>query len=578
MKKIPYGIGNYGMLKEENYYFVDKTPFIEKLENSNSRYIFFLRPRRFGKSLFISMLEHYYDVNQKDKFDILFGDTYIGKNPTKLRNSIPVLKFNFSGVPTSGSLDDTKYFFNLMVKDVVSSFYYKYHQNTGGLEVFNKEFQNIENASAVLNRFIKLMSDKKQNYYLFIDEYDNFANNILIEHGKDRYRNITHAGGFLRSFFAVIKNGTESRVIERLFVTGVSPLVLSDVTSGFNIGDNISIRTPFNSMIGFTESEVGNLVDYYISEKAIVSEDRNKILAAMKQNYDNYSFSSDISERLYNSDMVLYFMNLYLMENKMPSDLLDENVRTDYGKLRFLLTEKDKLNGNFNILKNILDKGEISGELVKSFSISELINQEKFQSLLFYLGLITIKENIYATKYNFIIPNRIIKRLQWNFIQQALKENYDLNVNIPFLKDEFDNLAFNGEWQKLFAYILDKFYEAVSIRDFVFHEEGIKMFLLAYLNVTPLYIVQSEPEMHGGYADIFLQKDFIVTEKTKYEYIVELKYLKKSEAKQADIQKLEQEATAQLEKYAKSKKIKEKLIKIIIITTAEKLLLMKEVK
>jgi len=578
MKKIPYGIGSFGKLREENFYFVDKTRYIELLENLNSSYIFFLRPRRFGKSLFISMLEHYYDIDKKDKFDILFGDTYIGKNPTKLKNSMPILKLNFSGIPTSGSLKEIEESFNGLIKETLNDFFYRYKHIISNLDAIRTEIFSKENATDMLRNFTLNMSKINMIYYLLIDEYDNFANNILIEHGKERYISITHAGGFLRSFFAVIKNGTENRVIERLFVTGVSPLVLSDVTSGFNIGDNISTESLFNSMIGFTQNEVNTLVDYYIQENVVKLSDKENVLFAMKNNYDNYAFSEKTDEKLYNSDMVLYFMNKYMMNGKIPNNLLDENVRIDYGKLRFLLTEKNKLNGNFNVLKDILNKGEISGELVRSFSIGELIDTKKFRSLLYYLGLITIKENTFGNDYTYIVPNKIIKILQWSYIRQSLIENYPLKINVDFLEQEYKNLAFKGDWQRLFSYILDNFYDAVSIRDFVFHEEGIKMFLLAYLNVTPLYIVQSEPEMHGGYADIFLQKDFITTDKTKYEYIVELKYLKKNEAKQADIQKLEIEATSQLEKYAKSKKIKEKLIKIIIITTAEKLLLIKEVK
>jgi len=230
----------------------------------------------------------------------------------------------------------------------------------------------------------------------------------------------------------VIKNGTESRVIERLFVTGVSPLVLSDVTSGFNIGDNISTREMFNSMIGFTYEEVESIIDYYINENAIKKEHKNIILEAMSINYNNYCFSSQTNERLYNSDMVLYYLNLYLTDKKLPTDLLDENVRTDYGKLRYLITEKGRLNGNFNVLKELLDKGMVTGELVKSFSIGELIDQEKFRSLLFYLGLITIKENIFGNTYEFIIPNLTINLLQWDFIRKAVMENYDLKINIDF--------------------------------------------------------------------------------------------------------------------------------------------------
>jgi ribosomal protein S8 len=524
------------------------------------------------------MLEHYYDINRKDEFDILFKDTYIGKHPTNLKNSIPVLKFNFSGIPTSDSLEEIEHSFDLKILWTIESFLMSYSKLIPNIDDIKSELAKSNSAGDLMNALVELLARNNVKYYLFIDEYDNFANNILIEHGKDTYKSITHAGGFLRSFFAVIKNGTESRVIERLFVTGVSPLVLSDVTSGFNIGDNISTDTLFNSMIGFSQEEVEELIDYYIKESAIKKDDRNEILEAMRLYYNNYTFSEATEEKLYNSDMVLYYVNKYLKSGKLPTDLLDENVRTDYGKLRYLITEKGRLNGNFNVLKELLDKGMVTGELVKSFSIGELIDTKKFKSLLFYLGLITIKENIFGNNFIFNIPNHTIKILQWDYIRKALSESFELKIDIDFLETEFVNMAFEGKWKRLFEYILDRFYEASSIRDFVFHEEGIKMFLLAYLNVSPLYIVHSEPEMNKGFADIFLQKDYIITDKTKYEYIVELKYVKKEELKKTKLSEIREQAINQLERYAKSKKIREKLIKIIIISTNDKLLLLEEIK
>ena len=330
-------------------------------------------------------------------------------------------------------------------------------------------------------------------------------------------------------------------------------------------------------MIGFTQNEVNEIIEYYYNQKVILPNHVKIIKQAMKLNYNNYTFSSKTDEKIYNSDMVLFYLNSYLTDKKLLSDLIDDNVRTDYGKLRFLITEKGKLNGNFEILKTLLDKGEVSGELVKSFSIGELIDEKKFRSLLFYLGLVTIKENIFGNEYIYIIPNKTINILQWDYIRKAISENFPLKIDTDFLKREFINMAFRGEWKNLLTYILEKFYEASSIRDFVFHEEGIKMFLLAYLNVSPLYIVQSESEMEKGYADIFLQKDYIVTDKTEYEYIIELKYIKKQEVKKIDLNKVKEESKKQLENYAKSKKIREKLIKIIIITTSDKLLLIKQI-
>ncbi|HCL56152.1 MAG TPA: hypothetical protein DHW82_03980 [Spirochaetia bacterium] len=579
MKKIPYGIANFEKIKEnKQFYYVDKTNYIKEIEDLGSQYHFFLRPRRFGKSLFLSMLEHYYDLNRKNQFDELFGDTYIGQNPTPLKNSFPILKLNFSGVPTDRDLISVQSSFNLKIKGNIHSFYVFYPSLTGGESQFEKDFSNIKDATDILNEFIRLMFEKNIRYYLLIDEYDNFANNVLIHHGKDNYQALTHSGGFLRSFFAAIKNATETRTVERMFAIGVSPLVLSDVTSGMNIGDNISFDLPFHAMAGFSQNEVESMLDYYIEQKAVHKEDRQTIIDIFNQNYNHYSFSHLTEKTLYNSDMVLYFFNKYFKSNQIPDYFLDENVRIDYGKLRFLILESGKLNGNFNILSEIIENGETPCELVHSFALNEIIQKDKFKSFLYYLGLLTIKEHIYGSKFILSIPNEVIKTMHYDTIRASLSEGIKLNINVDFLKNEFDNLAFHGRWKSIFDHILEKLYEIASIRDFIQKEHGIKLFMLAYLNVSPLYFVESEPEMNKGYADIFLRKNTFTTDKTQHEYIVELKYLTQEDLKRENsIDMHRKEAIGQLEKYAVSKTITCTLHKIILICSAQEVLLLEEV-
>ena len=576
MKKIPYGIANFEAIKEnDNYYFVDKTRYIELIESLGTKYHFFLRPRRFGKSLFISILEHYYDINRKNQFEQLFGNTYIGKNPTPLRNSYPVLKLNFSGLPTYGDINSIQNSFNLKIRGNIHTFYVFNSSLTGGETQFEKDYKNLFEATDIFNEFVRLMYERGIKYILLIDEYDNFANNILTDHGKDNYQIITHGSGFLKGFFAVIKNATETRTVERMFVTGVSPLVLSDVTSGMNIGDNISPIPEFNSMIGFTQREVETMLDYYIENKVVKKEDREEILDIFRINYNNYCFSKKTNEKVYNSDMILYFFNKYIQQGEIPSNLLDENVRIDYSKMQFLILESKKLNGNFDILSEIVEKGECETDLIHSFALKELIEESKFKSLLYYLGLLSIKEFVYGTKFVLSIPNEVIRIMHFDYIRNSLKDSYDLKINIDFLKNEFDNLAFKGEWEKLLKYIIDKFYEASSIRDFIYREQGIKSFMLAYLNVTPLYFVESEKEMNKGYADIFLRKNYFTTPKTKYEYIIELKYVKSDEDKsEKAIELYKKEALEQIDRYAKSHNITCELKKIVIICSATELLYM----
>ncbi|MBF0398248.1 MAG: AAA family ATPase, partial [Desulfobacterales bacterium] len=522
MKRIPYGNSNFEKIMTENYYFIDKTKYIEKLEELSSQYIFFLRPRRFGKSLFLSMLEHYYDINRKEQFNVLFKDTYIGKNPTPLKNSYPVLKFNFSMVEISGTIKDIeKRFFNY-IYGICENFLKDYKDIFENVVLKSEE--KYSGSGDILNNILKLTKGK--DFYLMIDEYDNFANNILIEHGQDSYMSVTHAEGFLRSFFTIIKGGTDTKTIDRIFVTGVSPLVLADVTSGFNIGTNISLEEQTKFMVGFTQDETNSMIDYYIAENIFQKIEKDKILSDLREWYNGYNFSiTNPSEKIYNSDMVLYYINIYLMRSVPPVDMLDDNVRTDYEKIKYLILLNNQLNGNFDILREVLETGKTEGELIKSFAIGEEIDITRFRSLLFYLGLLTINETFPDNVYKFVIPNRVINLMMWGYIIKALKEIFQFKLNTDNLSKLFRNLAFKGEWGDFFSYLFDKFYEASSIRDFIYREEGVKGFLLAYLNMTSLFKVYSEPEFNKGFADIYLEPDTRFPE-IKTGFLIELKYVK----------------------------------------------------
>ncbi|MEW6709686.1 MAG: AAA family ATPase, partial [Candidatus Riflebacteria bacterium] len=475
-KKILYGTSNFEAIISDNGYYVDKTVFIEKLESLGAKYVLFLRPRRFGKSLFISTLEHYYDINRAGQFDELFGKLYIGKNPTPLKNSFPILKFNFSGVISQGTVEEIEHSFNLGILSDIRLFYARYEQFTGGETAFKDEFVSIEKASDALRLFINLMLKKQIKYYLLIDEYDNFANNILADHGKDRYHRITHGTGFLRNFFTIIKTGTDTRTVEKMFATGVSPLVMSDVTSGFNVGENISQDAMFNEMAGFTEDEVKTMVDYYISEKVIPEQDRNRVLITMKSVYDGYSFSSEADRSVYNSNSVLYLINQYTKSHKMPIDVIDTNMRTDYQKLRFLVIESQKLNGNFNLLSEVLETNEVRSELVRNFPVVDLIEREKFVSFLYYLGFLTIK-GLDVDQFVFSVPNDMCQEILWDYVRKSLQDAYSLEL--IELNKVYAKMTRHGEWEPLFTYIFTEFYKIASNRDFIYREQGIKGFLLA---------------------------------------------------------------------------------------------------
>ena len=572
MKKIPYGISSFDKIKSGDYYFVDKTKYIELIEEMGSPYLFFLRPRRFGKSLFISMLEHYYDINGVGQFDKLFGDTYIGQNPTQLKNSYPVLRFNFSMVKTQGTVEQLKQGFCLNVWAEMDIFISKYKDRYNFDNEISKKIESKVDPGDMLLVFHNEMKKKHVSFYMIIDEYDNFANNVLIEHSAETYQKITHSGGFLRNFFSLIKGLTDSREIDRLFISGVSPLVMADVTSGFNIGDNISLWPDFGAMVGFNREELKELVEYYIPGQ------HENLFHLLSEWYDNYCFDENLIEtHIFNSTSILYFLKENLSLKRIPSNLIDENLRTDYGKLRFLILEGKKLNGNFIILKDLVQTKETTGRLVRSFAADELINAEKFRSLLFYLGFTTLKGISPDGRYSYTIPNKLINNLLWEYIQKSMDEVFKLNIDKDFLEQIFTDMALEGKWKPALQYIVDKFYETVSVRDFTFHEEGLKTFLLAWLNLTNLYDVVSEKEKNKGYADICLEPDRRFTEYVKYDYIIELKYLKAveietPEKEEAAINLAVKTATAQLNQYAADNRFK--TIKIVIVASAKKLLFM----
>ena len=575
MKKIHYGISNFETIQTENYYYIDKTKFIEILENYGSRYLFFLRPRRFGKSLFISMLHSYYDIKAKEQFNQLFGNTYIGKNPTPLKSSFPVLRFNFSMVAINGTVEEIKHSFLLNIIGEILVFINKYADCFNLDLQIQKKIEDEKDAANVIMLFAREMKIKKVSVFMIIDEYDNFANNILTEHGEETYTKVTHAGGFLRGFFTVIKGLTDNREIDRLFIAGVSPLVMADVTSGFNIGDNISQDPQLSAMIGINNEEAKQILDYYDSF-GIFNQPLDSILADFNQWYNGYSFNSNL-EKIYNTISVLYYINQYIKTNKSPIILTDENMRTDYGKFRFLIAAGKKLNGNFNILKDLAQTNQTSSALVRSFALNELIAEEKFKSLLFYLGFISISKMQPDNEYVFTIPNKLIKVIIWEFIQKAFVDVYDLKINQDYLKRAFKSMALEGDWKPALQYIIDKFYEAVSIRDFVFHEEGLKTFFLAWLNLTNLFRVTSEKELNQGFADIYLEPEHQFGDYVKHGYVIELKYIKseflKSKAKsEPEVKRAIETATAQLYQYSPYDNCT--TTKLIIVASAKKLLYM----
>jgi len=576
LKRIPYGVTDFKLIQNENYYYVDKTKHFTILEEI-ARYAFLIRPRRFGKSLWLSVLDCYYDINRADEFDTTFKNTWIKDNPTDEKSSYLMLKFNFSAV--NPNIDDVERSFKSYIKECIFIFNEIYK------EYLSIEYQNeIKNITKPYDKFRFLLNYSKKNnlkLFIIIDEYDNFTNTILTNYGNMSYEKITHAEGFYRYFFNILKEGTTGTdsSISKLFITGVSPVTMDDVTSGFNIGTNITTEQPFEEITGFTEAEVKEMIDYYYNNDALELR-YEELQPILSEWYNNYVFSEDYTTKLYNSDMILYYLNRAVVLNAPPKNLIDMNVKTDYKKLRHLLILDKKLNGNFSQLKTLMDEGEISSNIVSSFPVAELTYPENFTSLLYFLGIITI-DRVDGGRVVFKIPNNTVKSIYSSYLIEGYKDADVFKLNIFTFSNLMQGMAYKAEWKPLIEFIADNMKTQLTIRDFIDGEAALRGFLTAYFNLSGFYIIKPEYEFNKGFIDIFFKPHLHIYKDLPYSYLLELKYIKRSEyTKKIEKTKLK-EAKEQLLKYSKDKRITEsigttKLIKLALIFNGWELVCLEE--
>lgn len=545
MKKIPYGIADFKVIQDEHYYYVDKTMFIPLLEEAG-KFLFFIRPRRFGKTLFLNVLESYYDCAWKDEFDNLFKDTYIKTNPTSEKHAYLVLKFNFSRVnPDPQNVESS---FNAHAEDRFFLFGKKYRDLLG--DDYFGMMANKRNAHEKLNFLLDYVGTIGLKIYILIDEYDNFTNTILSTAGQTSYYELTHGTGFFRFFFNILKGGTSDTGagISRLFITGVSPVTMDDVTSGFNIGQNISLESDCHRLLGFTAQDVQDMLEYYhIHKKTGLSSD--VILTMIREWGDHYRFSKDASQTLFNSDMVLYFVKSLLKTGKFPEDMIDENVRIDYGKLRHLVVLDKQLNGNFQQLAHIIETEEVQSKVVKSFPVDGLTKSQNFISLLFYFGLLSYVD-VQEGEVCLRIPNRTVKSLMYSYLRDGYEDVDVFQVDVWHFAHLIHEMAYKGEWEPVFRFLADEVERQTRIRDYLTGEKVIQTFLLAYLNVADYYLTRSEEEMGKGYADLYLEPFFPKYPDMKYAYLIEIKYIKRKEWTEDLQEEQRDEARKQLQQYA----------------------------
>ena len=579
MKRLPYGINDFEAVIEQNQYYVDKTMYLPLLESQPSN-IFFIRPRRFGKSIFLSMLHAYYDCSKKEKFQTLFGDLWVGKHPTPLQGKYQILHLDFSYV--GGSIEKLEENFNMYLRVKLDGFMRVYQEFY--LADFKERFFQSDSGTEKLALLQDETAAKGIPLYLIIDEYDNFTNTVLNEQGENVYWAITHADGFYRDVFKKFKG-----MFERIFITGVSPVTLDDVTSGFNIGWHISTKPEFNQMLGFSQEEVRKMFAYYKEMGGIpATSDIEAMIDEMKPWYDNYCFSKKALEtqsKVFNCDMVIYYLRNYMDYGQAPDLMIDPNTRTDYNKMKKLL-QLDKLDGDRKgVIRTIAETGQIVTTLEETFPASRLTNPQTFTSLLFYYGMLTIKDT-FGDMLILGIPNNNVRKQYYGYLLEQYQE--EKFVDLTQMKILFTYMALEGKWRDALEAMAKAYENVSSVRDGIESERNLQGFFMAYLNLNNYYYTAPELELNHGYCDFFLLPN-LTHYATKHSYILELKVLSKKdyESKPEDgkLSKAEaqwQEAEEQIKRYAAAPRVEAlrqgtTLHKIIMQFVAGKLVRMEEV-
>ncbi|KAB6110542.1 ATP-binding protein [Bacteroides xylanisolvens] len=575
-KRIPYGMMNFIDVREDDCYYVDKTHYIPLIENAN-KYFFYIRPRRFGKSLTISMLRHYYNILEADKFEKWYGDLYIGKHPTPERNSYLIIYLNFAVV--NAELNSYRQSLDAHCNTEFNFFCDVYAQYLP--EGIKEEMNKKKGAVEQLNYLYKECVKTNQQIYLFIDEYDHFTNKILSEPScLEDYKSETYGTGYLRSFFDTVKAGTDS-TIKRCFVTGVSPVTMDDLTSGFNIGTNYSLSPEFNEMTGFNEEEVRAMLDYYATTCQF-HHSTDELIEAMKPWYDNYCFAEQSygGTTMYNSNMVLYFVDNYIRNGGyMPRNMVEENIRVDYNKLRMLIRKDKEFAHDASTIQTLVQQGYVTGELKTGFPAETVAEPDNFISLLFYFGMLTISGTLEG-ETKLTIPNQVVREQLYSYLLDTYNEA-DLRFDNWEKGKLASAMAYRGDWKAYFDYIAECLHRYSSQRDKQKGEAYVHGFTLAMTAQNRFYRPISEQENQEGYADIFMFPLLDIYKDMLHSYIIELKYAKGKDSDEK-VEQLRQEAITQANRYAASETVQKAigtttLHKIIVVYQGMKMVVCEEV-
>lgn len=550
-KKLLYGVSDFAELRARNGWFVDRTDKIRTL--AGIPFALFLRPRRFGKSLLISILQCYYDVAYADRFSELFAGTKIGVAPTDEQGRYFVLSFNFSAVDKSPCAVQES--FNEFTSLWIDKFADRYEQllPDGAAEAI----RNAEGCGNKLNVLAAKLQGTGRKVCVLVDEYDNFTNTILAEDGEQAYHDLCHGDVFFKQFFTQLKaaaTGTDAPVA-RIFVTGVSPVTMDDVTSGFNIATDISKDPAFADFVGFTEEDLSELLAYFSRRK-----NRTFVPSSIAGNLiewgGGYSFAKSGTPKLLNTTLVLGAMRTILETGGFPGDPVDSNIKTDYAKIRHLVTIGRQLNGNFHLLESILERGGCTVRLSDSFQARELAKPDHFASLLHYFGLLSIaEERLDQVKLD--IPNRMVSEFLHGFVPAAYSDIHGVDPRLSEISDGMTKFAQDGDFAPVLDCLATLVGEYFSVRDAVEGERIIQTAVCSLLYVAHgPFAIRHEREENGGFTDIEVQPLTAFYPQIRHAAILELKYLRKTDDRSpAALERIRNDAVRQLSTYANDRNL-----------------------
>ncbi len=488
--KFPYGITDFGAIRREGYFYQDRTRLIPLLEDAGKQ-LLFLRPRRFGKSLLLSMLEHYYDIKKLDQFETLFGNLDIGQNPTPLNNQYFILHWDFSVVKMQGDVREIEAALHRCLNSCLSRCARQY----------NLMIQiNEEDALSSFSSLLAAIEETGHKLYLFIDEYDNFANEILMAR-QDQYEALLYGEGLLKTVFKAVK-AAAGQGLDRVFITGVSPVAMSDITSGYNVATNIYLEPQFNALCGFDENEITGILSTLA--QGAISWSLEDALATMRTFYNGYCFNSENNVTVYNPTLSLYFLRSLQERGHYPRNLLDNNLAMDRKRLLFVT---GLLEGESLLLEALCqEEGVQISDISDRFGAEAMLQQDRDKetiiSLLYYFGVLTLAGVVGFNKLALKIPNLVSRSLyiqQFQQIYLSSAEDHHSLSNIP------ENLFLRGELQPVCEFVETRLFPVLSNRDYRWSNElAIKVIFMMVLFNDRVYMMVSETEVNHGYADLSL--------------------------------------------------------------------------